>query len=515
MPTPTPTPGAGQSRTQFMPIGDWKPDVPTPINDGMPFSLNLVPKATGFYGPEYQLTTFASSATTVFGTALKVHGATHSRPPDGDNPPRYYVGTFATAAGASRLLAREEQGAWENVSKAGGYSCTANTPWRFANFGLKVLATNRSNRMQISDGGPGDLFRDINNNLRGEDVATVAGFAVLINTQDLSFGEGTQIFRVWWSAIGNAENFPDPLSNEAITVQSGFRDLFGGGRLRRIIPGVGGADAIVVAERKIWRMRFVGPPQTFQFDEVETDQGTAISGSVAAFNETFFFYGHNGFYWFDGSNSTPIGQGTMDQFFLDDLETSSTFGFTRSIEATVDAENKNYVISYRSAAAAGDGNDKVLRFNWITGKWSNSEVRADSLGSVDSFASETDSPRLVFINDDFQIKRSGTVPAEAIIEGREITLDTGSYYMVRAVLPYVDTDDVVARVRFRDTQGQALKQTTEKSLQKDGYIRFAPDLPTGRFVRCRLRIPAASTWTAITGVLYEFQEFMRGSRRTS
>ncbi|MGI9507167.1 MAG: hypothetical protein ACR2RE_29345, partial [Geminicoccaceae bacterium] len=388
-----------------------------PLNDGLVSVLNAVPREDGFYAPELAAEVFSTQSTTPFGNALKVHGSLHSIASLPGGSPRYYVGTFATAAGDSLLLSREEQGAWSDLSKAGGYTVIASTPWRFANFGLKVLAASLSTTTQISDGGAG-VFRDISAGIRGADIATVRGFAVLVNINDTTYGEGTQPFRVWWSIAGDGETFPDPVSDAAINGLSAFRDLFDGGRLNRIIPGIGGADAIVIAERKMWRMRFVGPPEVFEFDQIETDQGTSIPGSVAAFNETFFFYGHNGFYWFDGANSQPIGKGIVDDFFLTEVGTgfSSAFGFQQAVEAGIDSENSCYVISYRKDGAADDHNDRILRFNWITETWSNSEQAVDSIAQLDSQDSKTDSPRIVAIDASFELVRFTGATLEATFE---------------------------------------------------------------------------------------------------
>lgn len=506
--------GASQSDPVFIPIGTWKPKTTIPNNDGMTFILNAVPRADGSYGPEAALSTEGSTQdTTAFGASIKVHGDLHSVGSNFGGEIRFYAGTFATSSGASRLVGRDEEGAWEDLSRPGGYDVSAFTPWRFSNFGVKILATSLGNTLQISDGGSGQ-FRDVSGLLRGADVATVAGFAVLVNTNDASFGEGVQPFRVWWSAIGNAESFPDPFSDTAITVQSGFRDLFGGGRLSAIVPGIGGADAIVIGERKMWRMRFVGPPQTFQFDEVETDIGTNIAGSIAPFNETFFFFGHQQFYHFDGANSNPIGaDNTINEFFKEDLNTAAAVGFQTSIKASIDTENTCYVVSYRSAAATTDFNDRVLRYNWITGAWSNSVLAVDSLGNLDNFRSNTNSPRMLLIGQDFQIKTLSGSNLEATFEMHELSAADGGYTAIKALIPFVDSPDVFALLRLRDRLGSSLVDTQQYTFEADGWIRIKPEVRSGRFYRCRVRIPAGRTWTSITGVLYEFQPLAHGSRR--
>ena len=496
---------------EITPLGAWKPDVSTPYNDGMPFALNLVPRSDGYYGPENGPEIFSAQDTAVFGNSLKVHGSLHSIASTPGATPRNYVGTFATAAGDSRLLSRLEQGAWSDLSRSGGYTVDAFSPWRFANFGKKVTACTLAQPTQISDGDTGQ-FRDIAGAPQATDVATVAGFLALININDTTYGEGSQPFRVWWSGAGDAEVFPNPISDEAVTRGSAFRDLFDGGRLRRIIAGIGNTDAIVISERKMWRMRFVGPPTIFEFNQIEADQGTSIDGSIAAFNDTFFFYGHNGFYFFDGSNSQPIGQGLIDDFWLNDISFSAAFGFQNAVQAAIDSERKCYVVSYRSQAATTDANDRILRYNWITGNWSNSEIAADSVGHVDSQASETDSPRMIMIDQNNDLIRLTGATLEATFESRENLLANAAYTHVKGVHPMIDTPDVLATVRVRDMQHRALIDSTEAVLQNDGFFRFHPPVISGRYYRTRFRIPAGAFWTSATGMIYEYAEFGHGPR---
>jgi len=505
-----------QTKEVFQPLGKWQPDKAVPLNDGMPFMLNAVPLDDGFYGPEGEAVVFSTQSTTPFGNALKVHGSLHSIASTPGAQPRYYVGTFATAAGDSRLVSRLEQGAWSDLSQGGGYTVIANTPWRFANFGLKVLAANLNTTTQISDGGAG-VFRDISADIKATDVATVRGFSVLVNINDGTYGEGSQPFRVWWSVAGDGETFPDPVSDAAINGLSAFRDLFDGGRLNRVIAGIGGADAIVIAERKMWRMRFVGPPEVFEFDQVENDQGTAMPGSVAPFNETFFFYGHDGFYWFDGTNSQPIGKGVVDKFFLSEISGgfSAAFGFQLAVEAGIDSVNSCYVFSYRSDAAGNDHNDKILRYNWVTQSWSNSELAVDSTAQVDSQFSSTDSPRLISIDENFELVTFTGTPLAATFESRESVFDDGSYTQINGVIPFVDAELATAFLRVRDFLYQTLRDSSTRTWQEDGYIRFYPEVINGRFYRCQVKIPAGATWTVINGMLYQYVKHGYGPRRTT
>ncbi len=497
-----------QSEFNFIPPGRWQPDVPAPSNDGLIFGLNLIPKSNGFYGPERAPRTAVSQSITPFSGATKAHGQFHSVPKStvNSNEPRYYVGTFAPGANDSRIISQLEDASWADLSRDDGgtigYTTVLSQPWTFTNFGNKVFAGNRGEALQVSQGGAG-LFADVTDAPRFLYIAEVNGFIVGINLNDTAHGEGVQPFRIWWSSIGDGESFPDPTSDAAINTLSGFQDLFGGGQLRAIVPGIGGSDAIVLSERKMWRMNFVGPPAVFQFDEIETDQGTSIPMSIARFNETFFFYGQNGFYWFDGQNAQPIGQGQMDEFFFNDLTVSVGFGFQQAISAAIDSFNKNYVIAYRSAGAATDRNDKILRFNWLSQQWSNSEQAIDVMGSLDSEATNTDSTNLFVMGADFQTASLDGATLAATIETRELFNQDGSRTRVKSVLPLLDSASVNTVIRTRDRVDQALQDSASRSWSNFGNMKYDDPKVVGRFYRCRLTVPAAASWTAYQGIQYE------------
>lgn len=486
----------------YSPPGKWKPDVPAPSNDGLLVGLNLVPKSNGFYGPEKAPAIAASQSTTPFGNALKAHGQFHSVTKVSGGVPRYYVGTFASASGDSRIVSQEEGGAWSDLSRGGGYTITAARPWTFANFGAKVFAGNRLHNLQVSQGGSG-TFSDVTDAPDFVYIAEVNGFIVGVNLNDSHHGEGTQPYRVWWSSIGDGESWPDPTSDTAINTLSGFQDLFGGGELKAIVPGIGGSDAIILSERKMWRMNFAGPPAIFQFDEIETDQGTSIPGSIARFNETFFFYGQNGFYWFDGQNAHPIGQGHMDEFFFEDLSVSSVFGFQQAIVAGLDTLNKNYVVAYRNADAAGNNNNRILRYNWLSEEWSNSAQAIDVMGNMSSDGTSTDSTQLFVMGSDFQTASLTGATLEADIETSENFNPNGGRTRVKSVLPLIDAAIVNTRIKTRDALHLDHELSANRTWSNHGTMRYDDVKVTGRFYRCAINIPAGQVWTNFQGLQYE------------
>lgn len=508
---PTVVQADDQSQFNTLPPGDWTPDIPSPTNQGLVDVLNVVPKANGLYGPEGSATSSETPSVTPFGNAIKVIGQLHSKPPVPGGKARFYVGTFATASGDSRIVSQEENEVWEDLSKAGGYTVTVFKRWTFANFGTKVFAANRGIRTQVSQGGS-NAFADVTDAPQFDYIDEVAGFIVGVLAIDNAHGEGTQNYRVWWSAIGNGESFPDPTSDTAINTQSGFQDLFGGGTLRAVISGVGGHDAVIIADRRVWRMTYVGFPQIFRFDEIANDQGTVMPGSIAKFNTTLFFFGQNGFYWFDGQSFHPIGNGKVDDFFIGDLSHSANFGFQTAISAAVDTLNKNYVIAYRNASAGGDNNNRILRFNWVTGNWSKSAHAFDAIGNLDNQESNTDAPRFYGIGSDFIVKTATGSSLEATIETSEVFHEDGARARIKSVMPLIDSANVTSVIQTRDRLDRSQTASASRGWSNHGTMRYDDVKVTGRFYNCKMTVPASESWNNYQGIQYEWTPWSYGPR---
>jgi len=75
-------------------------------------------------------------------------------------------------------------------------------------------------------------------------------------------------------------------------------------------------NALAVYKRKsIYLVNFVGTPGIFNKTRVINDVGALSGGSIIPFRGGHFFVGNDNFYFFDGSNVTPIGDAVKKQFF--------------------------------------------------------------------------------------------------------------------------------------------------------------------------------------------------------
>jgi hypothetical protein len=450
------------------------------------------------------------------GRPKRIAGTIHSFKDPDPGTTFFYAGTASNTAGGARLLRyNETAGTWASCGKAGGYTVNVRKNWRFANMKDAVIAASGdSSVLQYLANGTTGVFSNIAETApSGIDIAVVnPGFLVAINVTDNSFGAGRQPYRAWWSAIGDPTNWPEPGTVGAISVQSDFQDLFGGGRLRRIFPGIGGNDAVIIGERHIWRMNYVGPPSIFDFRVAEYDQGLTVEGAAAAQNETLYMYGHAGFYAFDGNNSTPIGRGQVDEFFLNDVDFSVANGNAFAMCAGIDAENHRVLFSYRSSDALTEFNDRVLIYNYVSQRWGLANVNIDALGLVDNQASGTDSPFLVTMNQAFTSQRLTGATLEAELDSREESTQAGGETLVKSVRPLIDGSDLYAQLMTRDRLSQIPLESEEQGQEDDGTIPF--DVDASRYYRARCRVPEGVEWKDAIGCEFEVTPWSHSNART-
>jgi len=508
--------GPSISNWPMVEFGPHLPDVPALVNPGTFYAKNIMPKANGYYGPARDLQTLSNNTVFSLGLPNRIAGTVHSYKKGTGGTVFLYAGSTATNAGDAQLFRyTESTKTWSDASQAGGYTVGTFRNWRFTNMGDAVIAAVGHGQVlqYLADGSTG-LFADLDANAPDAvDIAVVnPGFLVAINVVDNVHGAGTQHYRAWWSGIGDPTSWEQPATTAALNVQSDFQDLFGGGRLRRIFPGIGGNDAVIVGERHIWRMNYVGPPNIFDFRVAEYDQGTTIDGSCVASNETLYYYGHGGFMAFDGSNSTPIGRGKVDQTFLDEIEFVENNSYEFAVCAGFDNDTATALWSYRTNTATMDFNNVVRAYNTITGNWSPPiEIGVDAMGLVDNQTTFTDVPHLVVMGQDFHLQRLTGNTLEAEIDTRESAVPGGGETMFKSARPIIDADEIYVKMLTRDRISQSLIESGEIGQEDDGTCPVDADY--ARYFRARCRIPAGIEWKDAIGVEGEIAPGAHGPGR--
>lgn len=484
-------------------VAEYAPDQP-PLTPGVTDrAFNVLPLTRGSYGPWRGLEVYSSALTARCQGALAVKDRSSN------------VNVFAgDAAKLYRLLGSS---AFTDVSGA-AYTTGAEEGWGFTQFGERIIATNRADVPQSFEMGVSATFAALIatgvTTLRARYVATVKDWVFFLNTEDATDGVRPQ--RVWWSAVDDPTNFPTPGTTAARTAQSDYQDVVGPhGAARGIVGNLGNADAALFFEQAVFRVEYVGPPAIFAVRIAEGARGCPASKSIVQRGSECFYLGEDGFYRFDGVNSTPIGEERVNRFFFNDVDNDALHLVSGAADPT------RPIIYWAYPRSGVSYCNRILAYNIVLNRWSITDIDAVlvelllpalSVGvTVDTLPGNLDSyPQNV---DDRQFT-GGRLSAGAFDTGHKLGYFSGAY-----LAPSVDTEEanildgrvsVVTGVRAlvdgaapsvaigaRSTLVGSPTFGDARSPEPSGVI---PARATGRYHKARLSLPAASVWSHISGV---------------
>lgn len=339
-------------------FAEWRPDLPA-LGNGATVAKNVFPSGASYR----QVLSFTNAITAL---AARVQGATSARAADGIT--YNYAGTetklYELSASSST---------WTDRSGA-TYSCGAVEFWQFAKFGNYMVAANIDDPIQYTTIGAGSNFGNLSASApQCRHLAVVRDFLITGNTWDAT--DGFKPNRLWWPAIDNITSWPTPGSTAAASVQSDYQDLAEGGSITGI---TGGQSGVVVCERSVYTINYIGSPLVFDIQRVEKERGSLYAGSVIGDGRYTYFLGNDGFYRFDGVSCVPIGADKVDNWFLADLAPNTS----PRICAALDPVNKIVMWAYASLNSGAGTPDKIICFHTPSGKWSIIEQSVEWLASI-------------------------------------------------------------------------------------------------------------------------------------
>jgi hypothetical protein len=317
--------------TQRITFTEWTPDQPS-IVENLSVAKNVVPAAVGFVP---------------FPTAVDYSAAAS------ENLNNVFAGRFSAttnvfAGGATKLFKFDSTDlSMDNVSKAGNYTNVER--WRFIQFGDTVIAANNVNKVQSFTLGSSSLFADL------AAAAPIAKFVTVVRDFVVcaNLDGGTNANKVQWSNINDETNWTSGAAS-----QSDFQIIPDGGNITGI---TGGETGLVLLERAIVRMSYIGSPLFFQFDTISRSLGCCQANSIAKYGNMTYFLGEEGFYSCDGNTVTPIGNEKIDRWFYSNANPSAL----DTMSATIDPFRKIVIWNFLDTF----GNRTLLIYNWQVQKW--------------------------------------------------------------------------------------------------------------------------------------------------
>ena len=461
--------------TTKLTFGEWMPDQPS-VSGALTDAKNVVSQAIG-YGPFPTPVTFSSSNAAENLTSLYA-----AKQPDGN--------TALFAAGLSKIYTVSGVGGITEVKT--GMTTAAADRVRFTQFGKVVISANNANRLQAWTLGTSTSFADLSATAPiAKFITVVRDFVVCANTLETT----QQQYRVRWSAINDETDW-----TENVNTQSDYQDIPDGGQ----IVGIrGGEFGLVLLERAIHRMTYVGTPFIFQFDNISRGKGCMVSGSIAQYQGVTFFLSDDGFYLCDGQNVTAIGAEKVDRYFLQDASEADYV----SMSAAVDPIRKLVIWNYKSV----NGTRNLLIYNFKTQKWTYGDAGTDFLAeastssvtleqldsisaSIDALTTSLDSQLYVggkyFLGGTLATRvmtYTGASQTGVIATG---DLDIGANSVVTLARPIVDNGSATVAIASRTLLNQGVSFNTAVAASTENRV---PLRSAGRYHRLKVT-PTGDNW---------------------
>ena len=411
------------------------------------------------------------------------------------------------AGDASKLYKLGTDNLWDDVSRTSGGAYTTNTDeyWEFAQFGSNVIAVNATDAPQKYVIASSTNFGALGGSPpTARHIGVVRDFVVLGNLS-------TSAQSIHWSGFNNSESWTVGVD------QSDVQEFPDGGWVQGI---VGGEVGYIIQERSIRRLTYTGGDVIFQIDEVERNRGTRASKSIVEVGGTFFYLGQDGFYWFTGDASRPIGAERVDRWFYDTCDQSYLYRVVGSANPTA----RCVLWSFPSRSTVDGTPDTIIGYRWDIDRWFKIDKSIEFLGiattqgytledldaisaDIDALPASLDSilwtggaTDLAAFDTNHKLGYFNGDSLAATLFTEEKALAGGRIASVSNSIPIIDASDATVAVSTRMRAADSRSYSSEGSMRSSGYC---PVRGTGRLVSARLTVPAASSWTYAEAVQIE------------
>lgn len=465
-------------------FGEWLPDQPGVIG-ALSTAKNCYPRAVG-YGPFPNEEDYSDAASQDLTNVVAARDANGN--------------TTVFASGTTKLF-RLDAGDF-SLDDVSATTYTSATMWKFTQFGNKLIAANEGHTLQAYDLTSTGSFTNLSSD------APKAKFVTVVRDFVVSGYQSSYQNRVQWSGINNETTWAS-----SGTTQADYQDIPDGGRVQGV---TGGEFGIVLMDRSLYRMSYVGTPLVFQFDNISRNLGCYESNSVIQWQGITYFLSDDGFYACDGQNVVNIGAEKVNRFFFNSLRESNI----DQMSAAVDPSKNLVMWGYPST----DITYRVIMYHVPTKRWSYADTTVNRIASsstpgitlegLDSISASIDSlmtplDSRLWVGGKLQL--AGVTGAKIITftgSAKTATIDTNdietgsNQSMITLVKPLVDHGSgsvaVDSRLKLNETTnfGSVTAADSENRVGVRSY---------GRYHRVRLQ-PSGDNWSSAIGVDVEIQQ---------
>ena len=335
---------------QRISFGEWLPDQPS-VTGALVKAENVYSRAIGYGG-------VPSAVDYTQAASEPLNNVVAGKNPDGS--------TTIFAGSQTNLYKLDTTDmSLDDVSGA-TYATPTDQRWRFTQFGNRVIAANGADKLQGWLLGTSTAWADLSA------VAPTSRYVTVVRDFVVTGHVSSSLpFRVKWSALNDETSWAD-----SATTQSDYQEIPDGGA---IVGVTGGEFGLILMDRSIYRMTYVGSPLVFQFDNISRNLGCYEANSVIQYQGMTFFLADDGFYACDGQNVVSIGGEKVDRFFFSDVDEEYLFNMSAAIDPI-----KNLVIWAYPHKGQGGNVSRLLIYNFQTKKWSSGITDIDRVASSSS-----------------------------------------------------------------------------------------------------------------------------------
>jgi hypothetical protein len=472
----------GKTKITF---GEWLPDQPG-VTGTLTQAENCIPVTNGYEAVHTEANLSSAAADTLLTT---------------------FAGKFA---GISTLFAASSQKIYKyngttialDAINTTGY--TATESWDVTQFGSRVILANGKEKLQSFTLNIGTAFADLSADApTAKYVSVIRDFVVAGNAANYEN-------KLYWCDLNDPTDW-----TPAATSQADTQVIPDGGDIMGI---TGGEFGVVLLEKAIYRMSYIGSPLFFQFDAISRSQGCLSAGSVTQYKNMTYFLANDGFYVCDGQSVQSISSQKINKWFFE-------FAAVNDIDqmsSTVDPIRELIIWCFPSQA----GGNMLLFYSVPLQRWSYAFTTANAIAvtitpsftleSLDNFSISIDALQISL--DDRQWAGgssifSGVSGGNVITfsgENKTASLITGDIDIGRSVItlarPIVDFGSGSVAVAARNLLSDDITFTDPVAADYEGRcsIRRA-----GRYIRVET-IPTGDDWK--TAVAVEVDVVQQGAR---
>jgi hypothetical protein len=475
-------------------FGEWLPDKPANNNPGAIEALNILP-AEGSYVPFAQHTpqdaTLADAARGAISVVLS------------DDIAQVYVGTV------NGVFTRLGGGLFISIYTA---PSNAEYAWQFIRVNEQMVGIHNDHIPQRSAVGTTDPFVNVGGAPPTAACGAQVGDFLMLGNILVDPDDGGNPFpsRVRWGGFNNIDL---PWITDPAT-QADFQDMPEEGGP---VVAISGRDVGTIYQaRMISRATYRGLPNIFDIVHVEEKRGAIARDCIVNIGQYQFFIAEDGFFLWNGTNATPIGDGRVNRYFFNRLQWSRR----NRIVGAVDYINGCILWAFPTDVS-GTLNEIII-YSYRENRWShsiqtleylfssaNSNMTLDELiAPLESYTTSFDSPTYRQ-GGRTRLSAFNTLHTYGLFDGAPMaaTLDTGEFsgpdsrhIFINSIRPLIDVaaSVITAQAATREQLiGGPLVFGSAVIQELDGNC---PVLADGRYMKFRINVPVNVAWSHAVGV---------------